>query len=75
MFIQDRLTDHDNKPCRWTYGSGGKDGRFGGAHADGHVNLHVWDTTGGSHVLLTSRLKCRSYRRAVRLLRQHLKGH
>lgn len=71
---QDRR-DSEQKDPRWTYGTGGVGGRFGGAYPTGTVHLHQWDTVHDSSVLVTRKVKCRSYRRAVRVLRWHLMGY
>lgn len=72
MIIQHK--DPDIGP--WTWGTGGKDGQFGGAYPNGEVRLRSWvtDATGGQ-LLVTKVVRCRSYRRAVYLLRLHLRGH
>lgn len=74
MIIQDRLDSEQEDP-RWTYGTGGKDGRFAGAYPSGTANLHEWQRVHDSEVLVTRKIKCRSYRRAVRVLRWHLMGY
>lgn len=67
-------SDSDFGP--WTWGTGGKDGQFGGAYPSGRASLRSWVTgPSGEQVLVTKTVRCRSYRRAVYLLRLHLKGH
>lgn len=63
-------------PKRSTFGTQGKDGRFGGAYPDGRANLCSWVDKGeGGQELINRNVKCRSYRRAVRVLRWHLMGY
>lgn len=72
MLIRDQREHNDPSYVGdWTFGTGGVGGRFGGAQPDGGVRLHSWE----GHVFVTRRVKCASYRKAVRRLRQHLKGH
>jgi hypothetical protein len=70
-WLRDDHIDEAGEPYRMTFGSGGVDGRFGGALPTGWVNLYSWVGT----ELITRRIRCRSYRRAVRLLRWHLMGY
>lgn len=56
----------------WTFGSRGKDGRYGGAHRDGRVNLNSW---GPNNEMLVRTVQCSTYRKAQRKLRQWLKGY
>ena len=56
----------------WTFGTGGKDGRYGGAHRNGMVNLHSW---GPGNEMLCRKVQCSTYRKAQRKLRQWLKGY
>jgi len=56
----------NTSPTRWTYGSQVMGNRYAGAYPDGTVNLHEWD---GKQYLPVRTIKCRSYRRAVRVLR------
>lgn len=67
----DHVHPETGLPRRMTFGSGGVDGRFGGAYPCGTVILYSW--VGAA--LLRKRVQCRSHRRAVRLLRMHLKGY
>lgn len=67
----DHVHPETGLPYRMTFGSGGVDGRFGAAYPSGTASLHWWDGT----TLLHKRVQCRSHRRAVRLLRMHLKGY
>jgi hypothetical protein len=67
----DHVDPETGAPDRMTFGSGGAGGRFGGARPCGIVRLYSWE--GGE--LITRRIKCRSYRRAVRVLRWHLMGY
>lgn len=58
----------------YTFGTGGVDGRFGGAHAcDGRalVNLYYY----GDLEILRRTVRCRNHRAAVRVLRRWLEGH
>jgi hypothetical protein len=59
---------------KWTYGNGVK-GRFGGAYRSGTAGLHHWEQDGDKQILVRRVIKCRSYRRAVRVLRWHLMGY
>lgn len=71
MIIKDfREGNYPDYTADWTYGTGGRQGRFGGAHPDGLLNLYSW--TDG---LVTLCVKCSTYRKAVRRLRQHLAGY
>ena len=75
--IGDEHTDDKGRPCRWTFGTAGVHGRFGGAHTDStgaYVNLYRWDEGTGLGLRHTE-VRCRSFRQAVRVLRQHLRGH
>lgn len=60
----------------YTYGTGGVDGRFGGAHTThdgkGMANLHYWV---GNAQLESKTVYCRSHREAARRLRRWLLGH
>lgn len=56
----------------WTFGSGGRAGRYGGAHRCGRVNLHSW---GPNNEMLVRKIQCSSYRKAQRKLLQWLKGY
>ena len=76
--IKDVLEDDIGRPTRWTFGTlGVRDGRFGGAYPNGHVRLNGFGTTPeGGQVLMPPRVvKCASYRKAVRKLRQWLNGY
>lgn len=59
----------------WTFGTGGKGSRFGSAYPDGRTSLRYWEERDGQQHLVQRVIYCRSYRRAVRLLRMHLKGY
>lgn len=75
MNITDRHEDCDGNPMRWTFGDGVQ-GRFGGAYPDGTAGLHYWIDKGeAGQILMRKVVKCRSYRRAVRVLRWHLLGY
>lgn len=74
-WLRDDHVDPDGRPHRMTFGSGGVDDRWGAALPSGWVRLYSWETVHDSLSLVSRRVKCRSYRRAVRLLRQHLKGY
>lgn len=63
-----RVVDTDIGPCHY---GGTYEGRFGCAWPDGTVSMHVWN--GSEYV--NHKVRCSSYRRAVRLLRMHLKGY
>lgn len=69
------IIDRDDEVGRWTFGTDGVNGRFGGAHPSGHAHLHTWVDEGNGEELRRKVIKCRSYRRAVRVLRLHLQGH
>lgn len=70
--LVDKHDDGAGNPRRWTFGSSsGPGSRFGGAHLDGTVGLHDY-TPGAVRYRI---VKCRSYRRAVRVLRWHLMGY
>lgn len=56
----------------WSFGSGGVNGRYGGAHRDGKASLHSW---GPANEMLCRTVKCSTYRKAQRKLRQWLKGY
>lgn len=73
MIITDR---HDacGIPCRWTYGTDSAVLRYGSAYPSGTVNLHEWNSGRGEYKPVRT-IKCRSYRRAVRVLRWHLMGY
>ena len=71
MIIKDFREGNDlDYTADWTYGTGGRQGRFGGAHPGGLLNLFSWEAE-----LVTRRIKCSTYRKAVRRLRQHLAGY
>lgn len=61
-------------PARWTYGTDDNGVRYGGAYPAGHVNLHEWCPVQKVYLPVRT-IKCRSYRRAVRVLRWHLMGY
>lgn len=73
MLITD-IRKHNDSPYTgdWTYGTGGIHGRFGGARPDGSLTLYSWAPTGH---LITTKVKCATYRKAVRRLRQYLAGY
>lgn len=71
MIIKDYREGNDpDYTADWTYGTGGRQGRFGGAHPDGLLTLYSWEAE-----LVTRRIKYSTYRKAVRRLRQHLAGY
>lgn len=72
MIIMDRLDSTVGGDKRWTFGTEGHNGNFAGAYPDGTVNLHGWSA---DNDIQTRKVKCRSYRRAIRLLRWHLMGY
>lgn len=68
-FTRDDHKDSLGYPQRSTFGSQGVIGaRFGQAYPSGKVVLF-------DHRLVARHIKCRSYRRAVRVLRWHLMGY
>ena len=71
MIIKDFREGNDpDYTADWTHGTGGRQGRFGGAHPDGLLTLYSWEAE-----LVTRRIQCSTYRKAVRRLRQHLAGY
>lgn len=60
----------------YTFGTGGVDGRFGGAHTThdgkGVANLHYWVD---NERVVSKAVYCRSRREATRRLRRWLEGH
>lgn len=71
MLVDYRADSDPDYTIDWTFGTGGVRGRFGVGTADGVLRLHFWE----AGELTTKHLKCATYRKAVRRLRQHLKGH
>lgn len=71
MIIKDFREGNDpDYTADWTYGTGGSRVRFGGAHPDGLLTLYSWEAE-----LVTRRIQCSTYRKAVRRLRQYLAGY
>jgi hypothetical protein len=68
--LRDQNDGVSSTGTRWTFGSS-IISRFGGAYPDGEVNLSEWC----DDVLTRRVIKCRSYRRAVRVLRWHIMGY
>lgn len=60
----------------WHFGSFGPEGRFGSAWPNGEANLSWWIDRGEQgQELCRCVVKCGSYRKAVRKLRQFLNGY
>lgn len=74
--IQDKNDSSCISGTRWTFGSGPA-GIFGGAYPDGEACLSYFEDCpeSGKPTLRRKIIKCRSYRRAVRVLRWHLMGY
>lgn len=75
--------DHYSDPLNTgtTYTHGSTADRFGGAYRNGQVQLHYWRTTvggpmdGRQKLVSLPKIKCATYRKAQRKLRQWLKGY
>jgi hypothetical protein len=74
--LRDRDDSNAASDKRWTFGSGAG-GSFGAAYPDGEAALNYWEDCPetGKPVPRRKLIKCRSYRRAVRVLRWHLMGY